>query len=548
MDKFTRKFVDNFMNELIARNPGEPEFHQAVREVVESVAPYVTENPYLIDLKILERMVEPERVIMFRVPWTDDLGEIHINKGYRVQMNSALGPYKGGLRFHSSVNLSILKFLAFEQTFKNSLTTLPMGGGKGGSDFNPHGKSDAEVMRFCQSFMTELCKHIGPDTDIPAGDIGVGGREIGYLFGQYKRLRDEFTGTLTGKGLAWGGSLLRPEATGYGVCYFAQEMLATRGKSFEGQTVLISGSGNVAQYAAKKAMALGAKVVSLSDSNGSIYDPAGLDEEKLAYVLELKNIKRGRIKEYAERFPGVTYMEGRRPWSIPCDIALPCATQNEIEKEDAEALVKGGCYCVVEGANMPTTPEAIAIFQNAGLLYSPGKASNAGGVATSGLEMTQNSIRQKWTAEEVDEHLHRIMSDIHAACLKYGTEENGYVNYVKGANIAGFIKVAGAMVDQGLVSKLSKSFLIFIFQDIGRLAGQSLANAVERAEAYGFCLACLEDGKIGWSDAYLLSQFSGSHLPAGKHHVHVDHYHFFTSGSRPSLPSSCFWFSALPLR
>ena len=451
MDKFTRKFVDNFMNELIARNPGEPEFHQAVREVVESVAPYVTENPYLIDLKILERMVEPERVIMFRVPWTDDLGEIHINKGYRVQMNSALGPYKGGLRFHSSVNLSILKFLAFEQTFKNSLTTLPMGGGKGGSDFNPHGKSDAEVMRFCQSFMTELCKHIGPDTDIPAGDIGVGGREIGYLFGQYKRLRDEFTGTLTGKGLAWGGSLLRPEATGYGVCYFAQEMLATRGKSFEGQTVLISGSGNVAQYAAKKAMALGAKVVSLSDSNGSIYDPAGLDEEKLAYVLELKNIKRGRIKEYAEHFPGVTYMEGRRPWSIPCDIALPCATQNEIEKEDAEALVKGGCYCVVEGANMPTTPEAIAIFQNAGLLYSPGKASNAGGVATSGLEMTQNSIRQKWTAEEVDEHLHHIMSDIHAACLKYGTEENGYVNYVKGANIAGFIKVAGAMVDQGLV-------------------------------------------------------------------------------------------------
>lgn len=451
MDKFTRKFVDNFMNELIARNPGEPEFHQAVREVVESVAPYVTENPYLIDLKILERMVEPERVIMFRVPWTDDLGEIHINKGYRVQMNSALGPYKGGLRFHSSVNLSILKFLAFEQTFKNSLTTLPMGGGKGGSDFNPHGKSDAEVMRFCQSFMTELCKHIGPDTDIPAGDIGVGGREIGYLFGQYKRLRDEFTGTLTGKGLAWGGSLLRPEATGYGVCYFAQEMLATRGKSFEGQTVVISGSGNVAQYAAKKAMALGAKVVSLSDSNGSIYDPAGLDEEKLAYVLELKNIKRGRIKEYAERFPGVTYMEGRRPWSIPCDIALPCATQNEIEKEDAEALVKGGCYCVVEGANMPTTPEAIAIFQNAGLLYSPGKASNAGGVATSGLEMTQNSIRQKWTAEEVDEHLHRIMSDIHAACLKFGTEENGYVNYVKGANIAGFIKVAGAMVDQGLV-------------------------------------------------------------------------------------------------
>ena len=443
--------VEKIIQDLERRHPGEPEYLQAVREVLISIEDVYNKHPEFERAKLIERLVEPERIITFRVPWTDDKGDVHVNIGYRVQFNSAIGPYKGGLRFHSSVNLSILKFLAFEQTFKNSLTTLPMGGGKGGSDFNPHGKSDAEVMRFCQSFMTELCKHIGPDTDIPAGDIGVGGREIGYLFGQYKRLRDEFTGTLTGKGLAWGGSLLRPEATGYGVCYFAQEMLATRGKSFEGQTVLISGSGNVAQYAAKKAMALGAKVVSLSDSNGSIYDPAGLDEEKLAYVLELKNIKRGRIKEYAERFPGVTYMEGRRPWSIPCDIALPCATQNEIEKEDAEALVKGGCYCVVEGANMPTTPEAIAIFQNAGLLYSPGKASNAGGVATSGLEMTQNSIRQKWTAEEVDEHLHRIMSDIHAACLKYGTEENGYVNYVKGANIAGFIKVAGAMVDQGLV-------------------------------------------------------------------------------------------------
>ncbi len=451
MDKFTRKFVDNFMNELIARNPGEPEFHQAVREVVESVAPYVTENPYLIDLKILERMVEPERVIMFRVPWTDDLGEIHINKGYRVQMNSALGPYKGGLRFHSSVNLSILKFLAFEQTFKNSLTTLPMGGGKGGSDFNPHGKSDAEVMRFCQSFMTELCKHIGPDTDIPAGDIGVGGREIGYLFGQYKRLRDEFTGTLTGKGLAWGGSLLRPEATGYGVCYFAQDMLATKGKSFEGQTVLVSGSGNVAQFAAQKAMRLGAKVVSLSDSNGSIYDPEGFTEEKLAYVFQLKNVRRGRIKEYVSQYPNAKYLENQRPWSIPCDIALPCATQNEIEAADAEMLVKNGCYCIAEGANMPTTPEAIAIIQKARLLYSPGKASNAGGVATSGLEMSQNSMRIKWTAEEVDERLHRIMSDIHAACLKYGTEEDGYVNYVKGANIAGFIKVANAMVEQGLV-------------------------------------------------------------------------------------------------
>lgn len=451
MDKFTQNYVNRFMEELIAKNPGEIEFHQAVREVVESVAPYVTANPYLMDLKILERMVEPERVIMFRVPWTDDRGEIQINKGYRVQMNSAIGPYKGGLRFHASVNLSILKFLAFEQTFKNSLTTLPMGGGKGGSDFNPHGKSDLEVMRFCQSFMTELQKHIGPDTDVPAGDIGVGGREIGYLFGQYKRLRDEFSGTLTGKGLNWGGSLLRPEATGYGVCYFAQQMLATRGKSFEGMTVTISGSGNVAQYAAQKALELGAKVVSFSDSNGTVYDPEGIDAEKLEYVFELKNFRRGRIREYAQKYPHAQYFEGRRPWSIPCDIALPCATQNEIDAEDAAALVKNGCCCVVEGANMPSTPEAIAIFQENKLLYSPGKASNAGGVATSGLEMTQNSMRQKWTREEVDEHLHRIMSDIHDACLKYGTEEDGYINYVKGANIAGFIKVANAMVAQGLV-------------------------------------------------------------------------------------------------
>ena len=451
MDKFTQNYVDRFMNELIARNPGEKEFHQAVREVVESVAPYVTSYPYLMDLKILERMVEPERVIMFRVPWTDDKGEIHINRGYRVQMNSALGPYKGGIRFHASVNLSILKFLAFEQTFKNSLTTLPMGGGKGGSDFSPRGKSDAEVMRFCQSFMTELQRHIGADTDVPAGDIGVGGREIGFMFGQYKRLRDEFTGTLTGKGLAWGGSLLRPEATGYGVCYFAQEMLATRNESFEGKTVVISGAGNVAQYATQKAMRLGAKVVTLSDSDGFIYDPDGIDEEKHKFVLELKNIRRGRIKEYAAKYPNAQYFPGERPWRIPCDIALPCATQNEIEKDDAENLVKGGCWCVVEGANMPSTPEAIAIFQSHKMLYSPGKASNAGGVATSGLEMTQNSIRQKWTSEEVDEHLHRIMSDIHAACIKYGTEEDGYINYVKGANIAGFIKVANAMVDQGLV-------------------------------------------------------------------------------------------------
>ncbi len=439
------------MTELEAKNPAEPEFLQAVREVVESVAPYVLANPYLLDLKILERMVEPERVIMFRVPWTDDNGDIHVNRGFRVQMNSAIGPYKGGLRFHSSVNLGILKFLAFEQTFKNALTTLPMGGGKGGSDFDPHGKSDAEVMRFCQSFMTELARHIGADTDIPAGDIGVGGREIGFLFGQYKRLRDEFTGTLTGKGQAWGGSLLRPEATGYGVCYFAQEMLATRGLSFEGKRVCISGSGNVAQYAAKKALSLGAKVLTMSDSNGSIYDPQSIDEEKLEFIFELKNMRRGRIREYVKQYPEAQYLENQRPWSVPCDIALPCATQNEISGDDAHALLEGGCFCVVEGANMPSTPQAIDLFQKARILYSPGKASNAGGVATSGLEMSQNSIRQRWSAEEVDAHLHRIMSDIHAACLKYGTEEDGYVNYVKGANLAGFIKVANAMVDQGLV-------------------------------------------------------------------------------------------------
>ena len=451
MDKFTQNYIDGFMANVIARNPGEKEFHQAVREVVESVAPYITAYPHLLDLKIMERMVEPERVVMFRVPWMDDRGEIHINRGYRVQMNSAIGPYKGGIRFHASVNLSIMKFLAFEQTFKNSLTTLPMGGGKGGSDFNPKGKSDTEVMRFCQSFMTELQRHIGQDTDVPAGDIGVGGREIGYLFGQYKRLRNEFTGTLTGKGLGWGGSRLRPEATGYGLCYFAKQMLATRGESFEGKTVLVSGSGNVAQYAAQKAMRLGAKVVTFSDSNGFIHDPEGMDEEKINFVMELKNFRRGRIKEYVEKYPQATYYPDERPWRIPCDIALPCATQNEIEKADAENLVKNGCFCVAEGANMPSTPEAIRIFQSNGLLYSPGKASNAGGVATSGLEMSQNSMRQKWTAEEVDDALQRIMSDIHAACLKYGTEENGYINYVKGANIAGFIKVANAMVDQGLV-------------------------------------------------------------------------------------------------
>ncbi|MBR1573555.1 MAG: NADP-specific glutamate dehydrogenase [Bacteroidales bacterium] len=451
MDRFTKNYVDSFMADVIAKNPGEREFHQAVREVVESVAPYITSYPQLMDLKIMERIVEPERVILFRVPWMDDRGEIHINRGYRVQMNSALGPYKGGIRFHESVNLSIMKFLAFEQTFKNSLTTLPMGGAKGGSDFSPKGRSDNEVMRFCQSFMTELQRHIGADTDVPAGDIGVGGREIGFLFGQYKRLRDEFTGTLTGKGLAWGGSLLRPEATGYGLCYFTESMLKTRGESFAGKTVLISGAGNVAQYAAQKAMRLGAKVVTLSDSNGFIYDPDGLDEEKMQFVFTLKNIRRGRIKEYVSAYPNAVYYPDERPWTIPCDIALPCATQNEIEEQDARHLVDGGCFCVAEGANMPSTPEAIAIFHQNGLLYSPGKASNAGGVATSGLEMSQNSMRRKWTAEEVDAQLRRIMADIHAACVKYGTQEDGSVNYVKGANIAGFIKVADAMSDQGLV-------------------------------------------------------------------------------------------------
>ena len=451
MEKFAKYYADKVMAGLIARNPGEPEFHQAVREVVDSVAEYICDYPHLMDEKILERMTEPERVIMFRVPWMDDRGEIHINRGFRVQMNSAIGPYKGGIRFHSSVNLSIMKFLAFEQTYKNALTTLPMGGAKGGSDFSPRGKSDAEVMRFCQSFMTELQRHIGPDTDVPAGDIGVGGREVGYLFGQYKRLRDEFTGTLTGKGQSWGGSLLRPQATGYGLCYFTQEMLATKGETFEGKTVLVSGSGNVAQYAAEKAMKLGAKVVTLSDSDGFIYDKDGLDEEKLKYVFQLKNVKRGRIREYAEKYPSAVYYPGERPWKIACDIALPCATQNEIELADAENLIKGGCFCVAEGANMPSTPDAIAVFKKNRILYSPGKASNAGGVATSGLEMTQNSIRYKWTAEKVDAELHRIMSDIHRSCTEYGKCEDGYTDYVKGANLAGFIKVANAMVEQGLV-------------------------------------------------------------------------------------------------
>ena len=451
MDKQTQAYVDSFMADLKAKNPGENEFHQAVQEVIESVAPMIMAYPYLREQKVMERMVEPERVIMFRVPWMDDQGEVQINRGYRVQMNSAIGPYKGGIRFHASVNLSIMKFLAFEQTFKNALTTLPMGGAKGGSDFSPRGKSDAEVMRFCQSFMTELQRHIGADTDVPAGDIGVGGREIGYMFGQYKRLRDEFTGTLTGKGQMWGGSLMRPEATGYGACYFAEAMLATRGESFEGKRVCISGAGNVAQFAAQKAMRLGAKVLTLSDSDGFIYDAEGLNEEKMAYVFELKNVRRGRIKEYVTKYPQAQYFPGERPWKIACDIAMPCATQNEIEKADAENLLKNGCFCVTEGANMPSTPEAIALFQGAKILYSPGKASNAGGVATSGLEMTQNSMRLKWTAEEVDQRLRHIMADIHAVCLKYGTEEDGYINYVKGANIAGFMKVANSMVEQGLV-------------------------------------------------------------------------------------------------
>lgn len=439
------------MAKIIAKNPNEPEFHQAVREVAESLAPHIVASPILQKMKILERIAEPERVIIFRVPWLNDKGEIEINRGYRVQMNSAIGPYKGGIRFHPSVNLSILKFLAFEQTFKNSLTTLPMGGGKGGSDFNPKGKSDNEVMKFCQSFMTELQKHIGQDTDVPAGDIGVGGREVGFMFGQYKRLRDEFTGTLTGKGRDWGGSPLRPEATGFGACYFAQEMLATRGESFAGKRVCISGSGNVAQYACKKAAELGAKVVTLSDSSGYIYDPDGIDAEKWEYVMELKNIYRGRIKEYVEQYPNAVYHAGKRPWGEQCDIAMPCATQNELNGEEAQMLVDHGCICVAEGANMPSTPEAIRIFQENKLLYAPGKASNAGGVATSGLEMCQNSMRLTWSPEEVDEKLHAIMKNIHEVCVRYGRQEDGYVNYVVGANIGGFMKVANAMLAQGLV-------------------------------------------------------------------------------------------------
>lgn len=442
--------VEQFMAKIVAKNPNEKEFHQAVQEVAESLIPFIEENPKYKHAKILERMAEPERTILFRIPWLDDKGEIQINKGYRIEMNSAIGPYKGGMRFHPTVNLGILKFLAFEQVLKNSLTTLPMGGGKGGSDFDPKGKSDNEVMRFCQSLMTELFRHIGHNTDVPAGDIGVGGREIGYMFGQYKRLKNEFTGVLTGKGISFGGSLIRPEATGYGDVYFAQEMLKTRGESFKGKTVVISGSGNVSQYAAEKVTELGGKVVTMSDSSGFIHDPSGITKEKLAYIMDLKNIKRGRIKEYAEKY-SVEYYDNQRPWGIKCDVALPCATQNEIEIADAKTLVANGCFCVSEGANMPSTPEAVELFIEKKILYGPGKAANAGGVATSGLEMTQNSMRLPWSREEVDQRLHQIMINIHETCVKWGKQPDGYINYVNGANVGGFVKVAEAMLAQGCV-------------------------------------------------------------------------------------------------
>jgi glutamate dehydrogenase/leucine dehydrogenase len=444
------KDVAAFMEKVQDRDPGQKEFHQAVSEVIESLMPYVKKHPKYQKYKILERVVEPERVIMFRVPWMDDNGEIHVNRGYRVEFNSAIGPYKGGLRFHPSVNLSILKFLGFEQIFKNSLTTLPMGGGKGGSDFDPKGKSDDEVMRFCQSFMTELQRHIGQFTDVPAGDIGVGGREIGFMFGQYRKIKNEFVGVLTGKGLNWGGSLIRPEATGYGATYFAQNMLKTKKDSLKGKLVAVSGSGNVAQYTVEKVTQLGGKAVTLSDSSGMIYDPEGIDAKKLEYVMELKNVKRGRIKEYAEKFSGVSYEAGKRPWSVKCDVAFPSATQNEISGDDAKTLIENGCICVSEGANMPSTPEAIEVFLKNKILYGPGKAANAGGVATSGLEMSQNSYRMNWSREEVDEKLQTIMKSIHDSCVKYG-KDGSFVNYVNGANIAGFVKVADAMIDQGLI-------------------------------------------------------------------------------------------------
>lgn len=439
------------MDEVRTRNGHEPEFIQAVQEVAETVIPYIAKHKIYNGKNILLRMVEPERLLSFRVAWIDDDGEIHVNRGYRIQMNSAIGPYKGGLRFHPSVNASILKFLAFEQVFKNSLTTLPMGGGKGGSDFDPKGKSDDEVMRFCHAFMIELCRHIGPNTDVPAGDIGVGAREIGFLFGMYKKIRNEFTGVLTGKGLSWGGSKIRPEATGYGTVYFAQNMLQTRNEDFDGKTVVISGSGNVAQYAAEKVIRLGGKVVTLSDSGGYIHDADGIDEDKLAFVMDLKNNKRGRISEYVDEYTSAKFHKGKTPWDVKCDIALPCATQNELHEEDAKNLLDNGCMCVAEGANMPCTADAVHLFHKKKILFAPGKASNAGGVATSGLEMSQNSLRISWTREEVDERLKAIMEDIHDSCIEYGKEKDGYCNYVKGANIAGFVKVADAMLAQGVI-------------------------------------------------------------------------------------------------
>ena len=447
MSQISTRFIES----VAKKNPNEPEFIQAVKEVAEAVIPFIEEHSMYQNKMLLERMVEAERIIIFRVAWLDDKGETQVNRGYRIQMNSAIGPYKGGIRFHPTVNLSVLKFLAFEQTFKNSLTTLAMGGGKGGADFDPKGKSDNEVMRFCQAFMTELSKHIGSNTDVPAGDIGVGAREVGYMFGQYKRLRNEFTGVLTGKGMAFGGSLIRPEATGYGVVYFAQSMLATKGETISGKKVVVSGSGNVAQYAVEKAIQLGAKVVTMSDSDGYIYDEVGLDVEKLAHIMTIKNERRGRINEYLNKYPNAKYIANNRPWEVPCDVALPCATQNELNQEDAQQLVKNGCMCVTEGANMPSTPEAILVFQKEKLLFSPGKASNAGGVATSGLEMSQNSLRLSWTANEVEDKLKAIMLKIHDSCVTYGRDQSGYIDYVKGANIAGFIKVADAMLAQGVV-------------------------------------------------------------------------------------------------
>ena len=445
-----KKIIENFISEIDKKNSHEPEFMQAVKEIAETVLPYIVSKDIYHGKNILMRMVEPERVLMFRVNWVDDNGEIQVNRGYRVQMNSAIGPYKGGLRFHPTVNLSILKFLALEQVFKNSLTTLPMGAGKGGSDFDPKGKSDGEVMRFCQSFMTELYRYIGPNTDVPAGDIGVGGREIGYMFGQYKKLKKEFTGVLTGKGLSWGGSLIRPEATGYGTVYFAENMLNHVSNSIKGKTVVISGSGNVAQFAAEKCIQLSAKVISMSDSSGTVYDSDGIDTEKLNFIMDLKNVKRGRINEYVHKYPNAVFFKNKTPWEIKCDIALPCATQNELNENDAKNLIKNGCICVSEGANMPCEPDAIKIFKQNKILYAPGKASNAGGVAVSGLEMAQNSLRYSWSREEVDSKLKEIMKDIHNSCLIHGQEKN-YVNYEKGANIAGFIKVADAMLAQGVV-------------------------------------------------------------------------------------------------